>query len=128
MEQSGRNQWQPVANGVATKTAQTRLRSHFEEPFQRREVVVDAVLDRAAGELRQHGGGARQFDVGVEFYDCLVVLGREAVAVEDWRRTGGGADRELTRRLVDDELPSGTGDVRLTSRLVNESQRASRAA
>src|SRR6266852_9787390 len=45
------------------------------------------------------GGYPRQLNLRIEFHDCLAVLLRELVAVEERRRSRGRADCEFSRRL-----------------------------
>jgi hypothetical protein len=67
--------------------------AHLENAFQGREVVVDAVLDCVAGELRQDDGGTGQLDLAVEFDDGLGAGGEEALA-------GVGAARVSARSVA----------------------------
>jgi hypothetical protein len=76
----------------------------LEDLLQRREVVVDPVLDRGLCEWGHEGRNSAELDLAVELHDRLAVLNAEAVAVEKWGRPRSGADGELVWLLARDDL------------------------
>ena len=76
----------------------------LENQLQRREVVVDAVLDREPGELRHECRYPVKLHLGVELQDGLAVLRSEVVAVEKRGRSCGRANRELAWLVARNDL------------------------
>ena len=69
MEPSGRNQWEPVANGTRSKTAQTPSRQSREPPIIRSvRLAAPEVL-----ELRASGGVIRQTSQATSLANCALL-------------------------------------------------------